>query len=205
MLPTCVCVSQGKRKHQAAHTHVTEQSLTQRCEREIYKHTEAPLYLRDYWREHHPAISPCGVRNSQHDSFSSLEQRFRGTETSHTGNDTVYSNISTDILHRVGMQATWSEHALHFPQLFPGVLLCFMCKLSFTTNHVRLLQTLSLVSNAYIRQTLPSKENKLILVHVPGIAWADIACSTQAGPITCTLHPVLHLKALSGEKEVTHS
>lgn len=98
MLPTCACVSQGKRKHQAAHTHVTEQSLTQHCKREIYKHTEAPLYLRDYWREHHPAISPCGVRNSQHDSFSSLERRFRGTETSHTGNDTVYSNISTDIL-----------------------------------------------------------------------------------------------------------
>lgn len=36
MLPTCACVSQGKRKHQAAHTHVTEQSLTQRCERERY-------------------------------------------------------------------------------------------------------------------------------------------------------------------------
>lgn len=65
-------------------------------------------------------------------------------------------------------------------------------------------QTLSLVSNAYIRHTHPSEENKLIRVHVPGIAREVTACSAHAGLITCTPHSVLHLKVLSGKKVVTH-
>lgn len=42
-LSVCEAREEGQ-KHQAAYTHVTEQSLTRGCERE--RHTEAPLYLK---------------------------------------------------------------------------------------------------------------------------------------------------------------
>lgn len=134
-LPACASASQWKRKHQTAHTH-ERNNHSLNAARVIHRQT--PLYHRDYWHEDRPTSSPSADRSSQHDSFISLEWRFREQETSQTGNDSVYSKISTDTLHREGMQTIQSEHVTTVSTallLRAAVCVCVQpCKLSVTSR-----------------------------------------------------------------------
>lgn len=135
MLSFCQCKCEwGKRRgpKTSGWLHSHNGTITHSRLQEPYADiTETPLYLKRLltWAPVHYQSS--GVKNTQRDNFISVEQRFRGRETSQTEDDTVYiSHLTVDIIHRVAIiLCRLSMWVVQFIQIyFLQATVCGSCK-----------------------------------------------------------------------------